>query len=188
MLMKRCYIKVCGTINSHWVSFVILNIYGMNLQRIGWLFVGFAFFMACSNEPKTTEPTTAATSASDNAGQSPIVGNDADAHGCKASTGMTWSAVRNQCVALFEAGIRLAPIDSFTDKTTAAFVVLKGEFDDSQVELFIPKHDAILIDKVADNKENTWKSEDYTLTKLKNVYTLRDKRDNRVLYEGSAGK
>lgn len=160
----------------------------MSFKRIGLLFLLFAFIVACNNESKPAEEATAMAPIPDSTAQPPIVGNDADAHGCKASTGMTWSAVRNQCVALFEAGIRLAPIDSFTDKTTAAFVVLKEEFDDSKVELFVPKHEAIIIDKVADKKESSWKSEDYTLTKIKNVYTLRDNRDNRVLYEGKPGR
>lgn len=39
----------------------------------------------------------------------PMVGNDADEHGCKASAGYRWSVLRNECIRIFEAGVRLDP-------------------------------------------------------------------------------
>ena len=42
-------------------------------------------------------------------GDAPIVGGDRDAHGCIGSAGYTYSAVRTECVRLWEVGVRLAP-------------------------------------------------------------------------------
>lgn len=60
------------------------------------------------------------------------VGADTDEHGCKASAGYTWSEVRQDCIRVFESGIRMEG----TDGKSTAFLVFND--DSSKVELFLP--------------------------------------------------
>lgn len=137
-------------------------------------------FVACSNESKSTEPTNEPTT--------PVVGADEDEHGCKASAGYTWSVVKNECIALFEAGIRLEPVDSFMPKHQFAFVVFKSDTEDEQAEVFLPiEKKSLLLNSAQDGVAGTWKNGDLTLTRLKGMYTLEDK-DKRTLYQGMAGR
>ena len=48
--------------------------------------------------------------------ENPIVGGDSDEHGCKGSAGYSWSIVKNECIRLFESGIRLDPKAAALDK------------------------------------------------------------------------
>lgn len=61
-----------------------------------------------------------------------MVGGDEDEHGCKASAGYTWSEVRQDCIRVFESGIRMEG----TDGKSTAFLVFST--DSSKVELFLP--------------------------------------------------
>lgn len=61
---------------------------------------------------------------------STMVGNDKDEHGCKASAGYSWSEVRQDCIRVFEEGVRMVGVDG---KSTA-FVIFSN--DSSKVELF----------------------------------------------------
>ena len=60
----------------------------------------------------------------------PMVGGDADAHGCKASAGYQWSSVKKACVRSFELPLQL--INS--DKSSGAGVVFST--DKKQAEVF----------------------------------------------------
>ena len=64
-----------------------------------------------------------------------MTGNDRDEHGCKASAGYTWSEVQNECIRIFEKGIRLNnTVDTLSP--LSAFILFSP--DSSQVELFMP--------------------------------------------------
>lgn len=67
-----------------------------------------------------------------------LIGEDEDAHGCNASAGYTWSEARQNCVRLFEDGVRL---NSATDTaaTSSAFVVFS--VDSTKAEVFLPGSD-----------------------------------------------
>lgn len=65
-----------------------------------------------------------------------VTGADADAHGCKGSAGYTWSEIKQNCIRIFEDGVRMSAADTTLDQTTAAFAVFNA--DSSKVELFIP--------------------------------------------------
>lgn len=118
----------------------------------------------------------------------PMVGGDQDEHGCKASAGYTWSVVKNECIRIFESGIRLDAQAAVADKTLSAFVVFKSETEDAEAELFLPGSPKTqILKKAADNGAGIWKSEDFKLTQWKGMYTLEDKT-GKVLYEGAAVK
>lgn len=59
-----------------------------------------------------------------------ILGGDRDEHGCIGSAGYQWSEVQQDCIRLFEKGIRLKAIDG----DQSAFIVFSP--DSSKVELF----------------------------------------------------
>lgn len=115
----------------------------------------------------------------------PVVGNDQDAHGCKASAGYQWSELKGSCIRLFESGIRLDPKAPGLDATLSAFIVLKSMDAREQVELFLPNAIGGQILQL-EKGTGAWKSAKYKLTQSKRVYTLEDAA-GKVLYVGAAG-
>lgn len=65
--------------------------------------------------------------------QAPMPGSDRDEHGCIGSAGYTWSAMKNKCVRLWEAGIKLQPIDK--SNTSAAYLIFSA--DRKQIEAYV---------------------------------------------------
>lgn len=108
-----------------------------------------------------------------------VIGGDLDKHGCKGSAGYTWSVLRNECVRIFEVGIRLDPKDPTLDQTLSAFVVL--DKDSSQVELYIPQLDGSRLLKKA-QETGTWSDENWTLTQQQGTFTL--KEGEKMRYQG----
>ena len=105
-----------------------------------------------------------------------IVGNDADEHGCKPSTGYTWSALKNECVRVFEVGTRLNhTVSQNKNYETSAFVI----FDNDKAELFLDNGEKpfILERKSA---EKPYISGDWQLVKEEKYYIL--KQNDVVLF------
>lgn len=74
-----------------------------------------------------------------------LTGGDKDAHGCIGSAGYTWSKVRQDCIRLFEIGVKLKDRKN-ANATSAAFLVFAA--DSLKAELFLPTADAgIILDK-----------------------------------------
>lgn len=75
-------------------------------------------FMSCGNtQNKKTE--------------SVVVGNDKDEHGCIASAGYVWSEVKQDCIRLWEEGVRM---ESLSNKENIAYLIFSA--DSTHVELF----------------------------------------------------
>ena len=74
------------------------------------------------------------------------VGGDLDEHGCKGSAGYAWSVVKNDCIRVFEAGVRLDAADSTLDQTFSALVVFADDEKENEVEaeLFLPSENSLL--------------------------------------------
>lgn len=66
-----------------------------------------------------------------------MIGVANDDHGCNAAAGYTWSEVRQNCVRLFEDGIRLNSVTD-TASTSSAFVVFSA--DSTKAEVFLPEN------------------------------------------------
>jgi len=149
------------------------------LMRIFLAFLFAATLLSCSNStPKPPTPTPPVVDAPT------MVGNDADAHGCRASAGYQWSALRNECIRLFETGIRLDPKAPELNKSLSAFIVFKSETEDQQAELYLPdQNQPQMLSKVPGNGAGKWKAGDYTLSQWKGMYTL-ETTGKKVLYEG----
>lgn len=108
---------------------------------------GLLFLLACGNTPKESP-----TSMNDNS----IVGGQTDAHGCLASAGESWSELRQTCLQIFEAGVRLNPVDVKENEAVISAFVLFNE-DKSKVEVFTPNNGQAILEKSAqgDSYENT---------------------------------
>ena len=65
-----------------------------------------------------------------------IVGNDADAHGCKGSAGYTWSVIKNECIRPWENTLQLLPINH---EDSSAIITASVIFstDSTKTELFM---------------------------------------------------
>jgi hypothetical protein len=116
----------------------------------------------------------------------PKVGDDTDAHGCKASAGFQWSVVKNECIRLFEEGIALEAKAEGLDKGLVAYVVFKSDTEDTQAELFLPgKVAAIFLEKTQEESAGMWRNPEYTLIQWKGMYSLEDS-EKTLLYQGAA--
>lgn len=149
----------------------------MKLNIAAALLLFFGVFACTSTTPSTTKtPKPEAP---------PMVGGDADEHGCKASAGYQWSAIKQNCIRIFEDGIRLDPQDKSLNETLSAYAVFKSATEDAQVELFMPNQRAtLLLDKTTGQGDGTaWKRGDLTLTESKGMFTLIG-ANKQVLYQG----
>ena len=117
----------------------------------------------------------------------PTVGGDRDQHGCIGSAGYQWSALRGECIRLFEAGIRLDPKAKELNQTTSAFIVFKSMDEDAKVELFLPGEKAVLLPKVGKDDAGTWKNKKYVLKQWRGMYSL-ENSSKKLLYQGAASK
>ena len=132
-------------------------------------------FTACNNStPQQTdnaaeEPTTPQ--------QETMVGGDRDEHGCIGSAGYTWSALRGECIQVFEVGIRLNPEDIKEEGTVISAFIVSKEGDNSQVELFITNEEQSLILK--QEADGTFKNGKYTY----NAQTKELSIDGKVAYK-----
>ena len=134
--------------------------------------------MACAPSNKQKQDTLTV----EKANTPPMVGNDADEHGCKASAGYRWSVLRNECIRIFEAGVRLDPVAKDLEQSLSAFVVIKTDSSDQEIELFVPYDEqTIIVKKEATDK---WKNDKYVLIKAKEIYSIED-TNKKLLYRGT---
>jgi hypothetical protein len=132
-------------------------------------------FAACNNstpqqaDNAAEEPTTPQ--------QETMVGGDRDEHGCIGSAGYTWSALRGECIQVFEVGTRLNPVDVEQEEAVISAFIVSEEGDNSQVELFITGEDQNpILKKEADG---TFKNGKYTY----NAQTKELSVDGKVAYK-----
>ena len=116
----------------------------------------------------------------------PLRLSDSDAHGCKASAGCTWLVAKNECIRIFETGIRLDAKAKDLDKSLSAFVVFKSDEEDDKAESYLPNEKtSILLDREKKDGAGKWENAAYILTQWKGMYSLEDKK-KVLLYQGLA--
>ena len=132
-------------------------------------------FAACNNstpqqaDNAAEEPTTPQ--------QETMVGGDRDEHGCIGSAGYSWSALRGECIQVFEVGTRLNPVDVEQEEAVISAFIVSKDGDNSQVELFITGEDQNpILKKEADG---TFKNGKYTY----NAQTKELSVDGKVAYK-----
>ncbi|SDK01968.1 hypothetical protein SAMN04487935_2325 [Flavobacterium noncentrifugens] len=108
----------------------------------------------------------------------PTVGADSDAHGCKSSTGYTWSELKQKCIRIFEEGTKLSPYDSENQPAgMAAFVIF--EENGNKAELFVPNQKSIILKRKSEGGQ--YVNGDWQLIPWKG-YVLKKGKD--ILYTG----
>ncbi|WP_264536942.1 hypothetical protein [Flavobacterium sp. N1736] len=105
-----------------------------------------------------------------------VVGSDVDTHGCKGSAGYTWSALKNKCVRLFEAGTKLEHAKDGKTYTSVAYVIFEG----NKAELFLDtQKEPILLERKSEG--DSWTKGNLQLIPWKG-YVL--KKDGKIIYTG----
>ena len=137
-------------------------------------------FTACNNTtPNQSENTTETPEVTQDA---PMVGGDKDEHGCLPSAGQSWSALRGECIQVFEVGTRLNPVEvNMNDAIISTFIVAK-EGDNSQVELFITTEETHTLLK--QEKDGTYKNGKYVYNPKMQELSI----DGKVAYKGEKTK
>ncbi|WP_426485803.1 hypothetical protein [Flavobacterium sp. 2] len=104
-----------------------------------------------------------------------VVGALSDVHGCKASAGYTWSALKKECIRVFE-GTKLSHYDDGKEYTTASYVIFEG----NKAELFLDtQKESIILERKSEG--DSWVNGDWQLIPWKG-YVL--KKGEKILYTG----
>lgn len=150
----------------------------IKLLSLGILLIGINSCSSGEEKTKTSETSI----------QESIVGNDRDEHGCIGSAGYQWSILKNECIRVFESGIRLDPQDAGLDQTTSAFVIFVSEEEEKQVEVYLPGNQKSLLLNKTDSEEGAgeWAAGDLMLSQWRGMYTL--DRNGKTIYQGAAVK
>jgi hypothetical protein len=112
----------------------------------------------------------------------PMVGNDADEHGCRGSAGMQWSTLKQECIRSFE----LASQDPnavemlSTDKTQIAVALFAS--DKSKAEVFYAGGTKLLDKKSETSYVFDSESGGIFLVKIKGKWELGDTLEGRADY------
>lgn len=109
----------------------------------------FTMALFSCNSQKTTKQAqdTITNSVMDTAASKKIVGNDRDDHGCIASAGYQWSAIKKECIRPFELSNKMKDL---VDPTLGASMIFST--DNKQVEIFAADFTpALLLNATADN-------------------------------------
>lgn len=139
-----------------------------------FLILNMVFLISCSSNPKKTTVQNKPEQAgkTDTIRQPPLVGNDSDEHGCKASAGYTWSILKNNCIRIFESAMRMSPQESVEDKTTAAFALFNA--DNTKAEIYIPGTEkSIILEMIGGNKKE-WRKDEWRLKRDKKLVLLKN--------------
>ena len=132
-------------------------------------------FVACNNS--TPEQTDDTAEDSTTPQQETLEEGDRDEHGCIGSAGYLWSALRGECIQVFEVGTRLNPVDVEQEEAVISAFIVRKEGDNSQVELFITGEDQNpILKKEADG---TFKNGKYSY----NAQTKELSVDGKVAYK-----
>ena len=145
------------------------------MKKIFTLSVATLAFAACNNStPQQADNAAHEPTATEEA---PMEGDDRDEHGCIGSAGYTWSALRGECIQVFEVGIRLNPVDVEEEEAVISAFIVSKEGDNSQVELFITGEEQHPVLKK--ETDGTFKNGKYTY----NAQTKELSIDGKVAYK-----
>ncbi len=110
---------------------------------------GIVLSMLSCNRPKREEVKEEKVNTEET--QEPLVGANRDEHGCITSAGFSWSELQQTCVQLWEAGVRLNPIEVKGDDSVISAFVLFNK-DESKAEIVLPKKEgSVILDRKVEN-------------------------------------
>ena len=113
--------------------------------------------------------------------QDELEGADRDEHGCITSAGFSWSELQQTCVQLWEAGVRLDPIEvKEGDAVISAFVLFNK--DESKAEIVLPKKEgSVILDK---KSENLYEKDEYLYDDKEGTLSI----NGKVVYKEESKK
>ena len=72
------------------------------------------------------------------------IGGTKDQHGCLVAAGQSWSKIKNNCIQIFNEGLRLNPIETRNnDAIISSFVIVSDDL--KKAELFTPDNNESII-------------------------------------------
>jgi hypothetical protein len=105
-----------------------------------------------------------------------VVGGDSDAHGCKASAGLTWSTLKKECIRIFDNSTKLVHAEDGKTYTTVAYVIFEG----NKAELFLDtQKESVILERKSEGEP--WIKGDLQLIPWKG-YVL--KKAGKIIYTG----
>lgn len=109
-----------------------------------------------------------------------LIGGEKDSHGCLVAAGYSWSAIKNDCIRVFDDGVQLTNSQD-KDATSAAYLVFSA--DSSKIELFLPtggENEKNPILRREGKDAVSWSSK----SKSMDAYRVLEEGDSWVLYKG----
>ena len=73
------------------------------------------------------------------------IGGKKDKHGCLVAAGQSWSQVRENCIQVFNDGIRLDPVSVKENEATFSAFIVYPKDNRSRAELFLPNQEETVI-------------------------------------------
>jgi hypothetical protein len=114
---------------------------------------------------------------------SQTVGNDKDEHGCLASAGYTYSAIKKDCIRVFEQEIQLSEVNPDGTSTSISAVIFSD--DKKQAEVFIPdSKSGIILTRRGKDGSYCWKKGKLCLLQKDKKYIL--KKSKKIIYSSDA--
>jgi hypothetical protein len=115
--------------------------------------------------------------------QSNKAGGDADAHGCRASAGYTFSVIKNDCVRLFEQEVQLNEVHPEGESTTFSAVIFSK--DTKKAEVFIPGSAAgVILSRQGKKGSYVWKKGEFSLSQKAKGYVLQ--KSGKAIFSSEA--
>ncbi len=143
-----------------------------NLKKtVLWLSSFLSIIISCNNNEQNS---------ASNPTPKEALGGDSDEHGCKGSAGYQWSALRNECIRIFEAGVGLSPMSDKVDTNLAVFAVFSTDANRKKVELFVPSEKPIIMDKT--EGKNNWQNERFILSEPTPQQLVLEDKSNNIMY------
>lgn len=100
-----------------------------------------------------------------------LAGGDRDAHGCMASAGYLYSALRKECIRIFEKGVALDPVPmpKGSEAVISASIVFAGDdrsvAKNESVEIMVPKEaTSVVLTRAKKGSEYTKEGSPFTVT------------------------
>jgi hypothetical protein len=140
-----------------------------------FLFLIMASAISCGKKVSQENTSTTGTTPKEQQKEA-VVGGDSDSHGCKASAGYTWSALKKECIRVFENSTKLNHAEDGKTYSTVSYVI----FDGNKAELFLDtQKESIILERKSEG--DSWVNGDWQLIPWKG-YVL--KKGEKILYTG----
>ncbi|MFD1631858.1 hypothetical protein [Pseudopedobacter beijingensis] len=135
------------------------------MNKVIILSLSLLALVACNTTQKTNTKT------DDNIG----VGGEKDEHGCIVAAGQTWSRLNQNCIRLFEAGVRLNPIKVKEGSAIISAFIIYND-DKSKIELFLPDNAKASIVLNKEGIADLYQNENYKFDAKEQLLYINDEK------------